>query len=719
MAQHAAQTPPQTDQGQQFLTDFSSAEQKVRLQKASNYYNLAQDLSEEQCCEIGQEIKKGFKDDDGSRADWLEMHEYWLRLYMQTDSAITADSERSWGATESIPILTEACDQFQGRSYKAFFPNETFVSAVPVSHTKDPQKRQMNEERAERIGRHLSWQLGIKNKNYKKDKNALFLGVAVHGSFFTKTYFNTFKKNTICIDNVRPTDLVINYNVGPKRIEDVSRKSHIIYTTVGETENMVQKGYLIEAAKGSYGVGNTSYNKAVDESQGLIKGQNLIKRDKDVVLVEQQFYYSIDDTNIYMPYIGTIDLSTGRLLRLAIDYDADPMGNPVQDYEQLQYYTHYKFAENPDGFYGLGLGQKIGDLNSAVNIGTRQMLDAATLSNDGNNSGYISERLCMDGEEEVSMTLGKLKKIPDTAGDLQAGIMMMKFPGPSESLMKLIEFMDARAQRMASTTEATTGSIEKNQQPTTVLAQIEQAMEMFSSAQMGLSDDLGDELDKIYKLNQKHLPLIEYFTINDMPDQITRMDYADDMMIQPIFDPKFATQMQKVQRANAVGQIVMQNPMTQQRPQVMDELCRLQLEALDADNIDELVPQPPPPANIDDQIQENMLFLMPQQSRPPFDVFPDQHHVQHLQQIHDFVATHGTKLQPDQAQALIAHKQKHEAFLYGQQQGLIPPTPPQPSGTQGMGGQPNNPMANVPITAGIPIASGTFADQIPRGGAHG
>jgi hypothetical protein len=64
----------------------------------------------------------------------------------------------------------------------------------------------------------------------------------------------------------------------------VRRKSHIIYTTVGETENLVQKGFLSEAAKGSYGVGDTSYNKAVDESQGLIKGANLIKRDKDAVL---------------------------------------------------------------------------------------------------------------------------------------------------------------------------------------------------------------------------------------------------------------------------------------------------------------------------------------------------------------------------------------------------------------------------------------------------
>lgn len=660
--------------------------------------------------EIGQEIKKGFQSDDDSRAGWMEMHEFWLRLYMQTDAALNGDSERDWGATESIPILTEACDQFQSRSYKAFFPNKTFVSAVPVAHTSDPQKRHMMEDRADRIGRHMAWQLGIKNKNYRKDKRAMFLGVAVHGSFFTKTYINTFKNNEVCIDNIRPTDLIINYNIGPKRIEEVRRKSHMIYTTVGDTQLLVNKKYFIDQARMSHSGGQTSYNKAVDESQGLTAAHVNIRRDQPATLIEQQFYLDIDDTGDFRPYIGTIDLETGKVLRLAIDYDADEMGNPTADYEQIQYYTHYKFSENPDGFYGLGLGQKVGDLNSAVNIGARQLLDSATLANDGNNSGYISERLCMDQEEEVQLTLGKLKKIPDTTGDLSNGIMMMKFPGPNQTLMNLVEFMDNRAQRMASTTEATTGDIQKNMQPTTVLAQIEQAMEMFSSSQMGLADDMGDELDKVYKLNQKYMPLVEYFSINDAAEQVTRMDYADDMAIEPIFDPKFATQMQKVSRAQSIAQIVMANPLTQQRPEVMDELTRMNLEALDADNIDQLVPQPPPPANIDDQVKENMLFLMPAQQRPPFDVFPDQNHAKHLQDIHDFVATHGKDLQPEQQQSVMMHKMKHDAMLYGVQHGIIPP--PQTRGTQGMGGQPSNPMGNGAMPPILPTSASPLANPI-------
>lgn len=713
MAQHAAESPPQTDEGQQLLTGLTQADQQVNIDKSSQFYNIVTDLDPSKASEIGKEVKRGFETDDESRKDWLDMHEFWLRLYMQTDYAINSDDERDWGATESVPILTEACDQFQSRTYKAFFPNETFVSAVPLKHSKDPQEQQMLKDRADRIGRHISWQLGIQNQDYKRDKRALFLAVAQHGSFFTKTYFDSFKKKRAVIDNIRPTDLVINYSIGPKRIQNVRRKSHIIHTTVGETQDLVRNGYLSDVAKSDHGHNRTQYDVAVDESQGLTPSEGRIKRDIEATLIEQQFYLDIEDTGIFLPYLGTIDLSSGKLLRLTIDFDADPMGNPIKDYEQIQYYTHYKFMENPDGFYGLGLGAKIGDLNSAVSIAMRQQLDAGTLANDGNNSGFIDSRLTLDGEEEVTCTLGKFKKVSSSMDDIRKGIVQNQFPGPNPALGKLMEFLDGRAQRMAGTTEATTGDIQKNMQPTTVLAQIEQGLEIFSSVQMGLADNFGDELNKIYKINQQHMPFVEYFGLNEVPEAVTRMDYADDMAIQPIFDPKFATQQQKMARASAISQTVMQNPFLAQNQQVMMEVTRNQLEAMDADNIDAFFPQPPPPpANIDDQIKENMLFLLPAQKRPSFDVYPDQHHPQHLQAIDQFLAMHGNKLDPEQGQSIIQHRQQHEAFHYGQQNHIIPPTPAQPSAAQVMAAGRGNNMGGQAVTQQISPLQGAAPGQV-------
>lgn len=669
MGQAVQQEPPPSSEAQQLLEGLTLSEQQGRIQNAAETFNLLEDSQfqdEGLVREISQEVSQGFKDDEDSRTEWLDMHAFWLSLYMQDDYAENSDPERSWGATESIPILTESCDQFQARTYKIFFPKDTFVSAIPMC--KSVQTQEVLEKRAERIGNHMSWQLGYEDRNYRQDKDALFLGVALHGSFFTKTYFSP-KLKRFKVDNVRPTDLVVNYNVGPIRIEDLRRKTHVIPTTVGATEDMVTSGYLIGPAVSSQLAGKNVYDVKVDETQGLNSGNSSLKRDREANLIEQHLYLDLGDG--FKPYIATLDTGRQRLLRLTIGYDAAPDGTPLKDFEQTQYFTHYKFKENPDGFYGLGLGHSIGNLNSAANIMLRQSMDAATLANDGNSSGFVSSRLGIEGDE-VRMVLGKLIKIEDNAGDMQSGIMTMKFPGPNSALIELMEAMDSRAQRLGSTTEATTGTPDSNIQPTTYLAQIEQAMEAFSATQVRLSNSLTDELQKIYRINQKYLPFAGMFIANGNPEIITREDYADDMMVMPVFDPKFATQTQKIARSQSIAQVVMQNPMTQQRPEVMDALTRMQLEALDAPDVDTLVPEPSPPANIDDQMKENMMFMLPPGNSPPFDVFPEQDHAKHLAMLEPFIKQYGDKIPPENQQAVLQHKQKHEAMLYGVENGIIP-----------------------------------------------
>lgn len=686
---------------------------------------MAQDLEPDLLNEIGQEVFNGFQDDEESRSDWLEQHAFWLSLYMQQDYAENSDSERDWGATESVPILTEACNQFQSRTYKSFFPNDTFVSAIPMRRT--AQDRKELEDRAERVGRHMSYQLGFQDRGYRQDKDAMFLGVAVHGSFFTKTYFSE-KKRRFKTDNIRPTDLVVSYNVGPVHIEDVRRKTHVIYTTVGETEQLAQAGYLLEPAVASEASAKIDdrYNLRVNEVQGLSPVNSRIKRDAPAVLLEQQAYLDLDETGLLKPYLVTIDAANHKVLRLTINYEADKFGYPLRDYEQEQFYTHYKYQENPDGFYGLGLGHTIGDLNSAINIMLRQSMDAATLANEGNMSGFISDKLGLEGDE-IRMVLGKLTKIPDTTGDMSNSIMLGKFPGPNIALMEIMKELDSRAQRLGSTTEATTGTIEKVMQPTAILSQVEQALEQFSSVQMRIANSFSEELQKIYKINQKFLPLVDYFVVNNSPEMITRGDYADDMVIQPIFDPKYSTQGQKVARAEAELQATLQNPVNQGRPQVYDEAFRRYLKALDVDDIDALVPPMPEPQNIDDQYIENMYFLMPKEARPMFDVFPTQNHAEHLvklQELSVFIAQMGIELTPDQQEDLLKHQQKHLGFLYGQQHAIIPPPPPESQPDSPVAQGSNNQMVSGESTGQIPPDQAELLSQIvgssmARGGEAG
>lgn len=702
---------------EQMLVELAQEEQAIQVGIAAENHNLMEGMDEGLIREVGEEIHNGLSDDEKTRGEWLDQHSFWLSLYMQQDYAENSDPERDWGATESLPILTEACDQFQSRTYKTFFPNDSFISASPMRKT--AQNRKMMEDRAKRIGDHMSYQLGFKDRSYKEDKDALFLGVAVHGSFFTKAYFND-KSGSPKIDNVRPTDLVVNYNVGPVRIENLRRKTHIIYSTVGETEDMVKQGFFgIAAQTARYDEGNSGYNVKVDEAHGLQRPSNVqIARDAGAVLGEQHFYLDLDGSGEYRPYIGTIDLSSKKLMRLVVGYEADPTGNPLKDYEQVQYFTHYKYKNNPDGFYGLGLGHSIGDLNSAVNIMLRQTMDAATLATHGNMSGFFSDRLGIEGDE-ITLGLGKFRKIPDMAGDLSNAIKTMDFKGADPSLVQLMDALDIRAQRLGSTTEATTGTPSRAEQPTTYLAAIEQSLEQFSSVQMRLANALSDELQKIYRLNQRYLPLVDYYVVNDEPAQIARQDYADDMMVQPIFDPKFTTQMQKLARAQSELQAVLQNPVNQARPEVLDAAFRRFHEAMDSENIDELVPPQPQIENFDDQLTENMFFLMPKEARPLFDVFPEQNHAMHLAQMEAFMAQYATILQPDQQEDLLKHFLKHQAYLYGQQQGIIDAPPPESVSAPPLAARSGNTMGAGGATPMLSPAQSQLLAQVVAGSAQG
>ena len=74
----------------------------------------------------------------------------------------------------------------------------------------------------------LATQLMERDESYKADKDALLLSSPLHGSVFTKTYRDPLKNRNV-VENVRAVDLVVPYGTGPRRLEDIERKTHIIW----------------------------------------------------------------------------------------------------------------------------------------------------------------------------------------------------------------------------------------------------------------------------------------------------------------------------------------------------------------------------------------------------------------------------------------------------------------------------------------------------------
>jgi chaperonin GroES len=592
--------------------------------------NLAEDLDEEELKKIADKVIKSYESDLESRNEWEERHASWLKLYYQSDKATNPPWEGA--SEESLPVLTEAVNQFQSRSYKAFFPNRYFVDAIPAGKS-NPDAR----ERAERIAGHINFQLGVLDRTYKRNKNQMFMAVALHGSDFTKTYFDHLKRRTV-IERVRAADLIVPYHVGPKGIEELERKTHRKFMSVNDTKILKKMGYFINEGT-AYTGDSGEVQETVDENQGIDEG-DLPENTGDALILEQHGILDLDEDGIAEPYIIWVDHQSKKILRIQIRYEVDEFGAPTKDKEPIEYFTHYQFLPNPDGFYGFGFGHLLAKINYALNKLIRMFIDAGELSTVGNLTYLISEALGIEGDD-FELVMGQGMKIPRSIDDIRKHFMKLEFAGPTPALQAAIQYLQETSQRISSSSDILAGQPDKVYQPQALLTMLEQGLQLYSSVQEFLGYSMEDELQKVYRLNAKYLQSEEYFFEGDKQITVTPEDYRDDFRIVPVFDPKYSTRSQKLAKAQTTYEFTVANPLTAQNPQSIYIASKRVYEALDAENIDELLPPPSVPqvARIDDQNLENSYFIMPPDKRPLFDVFPDQDHMRHIQTIDQFISS--------------------------------------------------------------------------------
>jgi chaperonin GroES len=705
--------------------------------------NLASQLDNDELKEIAQLVYNEYEQDDQSRQGWLEKHARWLQLYYQTDKTAIED----WQSSESIPILTEACNLFQARAYKAFFPTRDFIQALPAG---DQSSGEILAA-AERVGRHMSYQLSVQDRNYKPDKNAMFLATPLHGSDFSKTYRDPIKNRNM-VERVRAVDLVLPYGTGPMHLSDIERKTQIIYESVNKTKILAKNGFFLQAAVPmDSNPKDSAPQDVVDEAHGLEKPSTTDNIDTAFIL-EQHRLLDLDDDGIAEPYIVWLDATSMEVLRIQIRYEVDDQGNATNNKEPIEYFTQYNFLTNPDGVYGLGYGHVVGELNLAINKLLRQVEDAATLANAGNMSGYISEGLGIKGGDN-DISIGRMKKIPKSVDDIRKGIYTMQFPGANPTLVNALEMLISTAQRVSSTTDAVTGDIEKVVQPLTIMTLLESSLQLPTSVMEQMALSFEDELDKLYRLNQKYMDKAEALIDGDTVEMVTPQDYQQKLRLIPIIDPKEITRQQKLAKIQQLWQFAMSNPIIAQNPQSLQEITVRYLKALNVEDIDKILPPPPQPQEIDSQDLENMYFLLPAGSAPLFDVFPMQDHQTHIRKIDSLInilsgiedpqiinmdpvvlqVVQGVSAQEKQeiVTQLMQHRRKHVAYFYGGRtvgQGQIAnmaSTGGNPMGAQagngalppagGLGMQPGQSGAFAGPAGGITAASGSHGGSAPQG----
>lgn len=525
--------------------------------------NIVPMLDKDVVSKIGMEVTRGYEIDKASRADWEKQTKTAMDLAMQIAE------EKTWpwpkAANVKYPLITTAAIQFNARAYPSIIKGGDVVKGQVTGPDPDGSKQQ----KAVRIGQHMSWQLLDQMQDWDEETDKLLLQLAIVGCAFRKTYFDTALGRN-CSELVAAKDLVYNHAVPFHKLR---RKTHELNLYKNDVIERVRSGVFEEI------------------ELGLPEGQDN-DEDGHFEFLEQHCWYDLDEDGYKEPYIVTVRKETSQVTRIVARFDEEGIylnpKNEVSKIEPVEYFTKYAFMPNPDGgSYDVGLGILLNPINESINTALNQMFDAGTLQNVG--GGFIGSGLRLKGGA-VKMGIGEYKPVDNKGGAIRDNIYHMQHPGPSSVLFQLLGMLIEAGKDISSVKDILTGEQQVNQTATTTLALIEQGQKVFSAIYKRVHRSLKDEFRKLFRLNKLYMHPEEYYRYQDKVQPILLEDYqGDDTDVIPVSDPNMVSDAQHLTQAEALIKFA-GDPFFNQM-----EIRKRYLVAIKVENPETLLQEPPQP----------------------------------------------------------------------------------------------------------------------------
>lgn len=620
-----------------------------------SYYNYDElKTGPEVLSEMGQAVVREYKEDLASRAVWEENTASYIKLF--TSFMETKNTPWENASNVCLPLLSIATLQFHARAYDALIPPREVAKCLPTGDEDIP--------RAERTSKYLNYQMLYKMPNFEEGMDKSLMQLPIVGDTHRKTVYDHDLEMVVSV-NCNSDDIIVSY--GTQSIETAPRISHRLYMTPWDINRRVSKRIYAEWARnqpsGTMDI-KSPIKEIVDKQQGIedsASGESMRPR----VVIEQHRDWDLEGTGFGQAYVITVDLETERVMRITRREYLDPNGQ----LKRVDYFTHYYFFPNPEGYYGLGFGILIRHLNEAANTIINEVIDAGTLAN--MQGGFVLERSGLK-TGVVHMERGVYRSVKSSVDDIRKAIFNFDFKGPNQTLYAVLGLLYEYSKLVSSISETMTGQLPSSDTPaSTVMALIEEGRKVFSSIHKRIHRSFKKELEKIARLNSIYLNEREYFKVlgdNNMPTgpkmPIGRVDFLDTGDIIPVSDPAIISRAEKAMKAERVLADVRSDPSRAQNMEIMFAATRRYYEALEVPNIGEILKPPPPPPDLPPE-QENADFFIEKSAN----LLPTQDHNWHLQ-IHRAFLEQDTlfsnELTPQGRKLAEQHVQATIAALYMQ-----------------------------------------------------
>ena len=615
----------------------------------SHESNLALFMEERDLYELSSDLLGAYAADKDSRADWEDSYMKGLDLL----GLKFEDRSVPWDGACGVfhPMLSEAVVRFQAQTIQEIYPASGPVKTRIVGKLSDEKTSQAN-----RVQNYLNYLITERMTEYRTETEKLLFSLPIAGSAFRKVYYDPNMARP-CAMFVPAEDFVVSY--GASDLTTCERATHVMKKTSNEIRKLQVSGFYLDVdlTAPTPDISNIQekYNRLTGDSDNYEydNRHTLLEMHVDVDLKGFEDTERGEPTGIGLPYVITIDKSSGQVLAIRRNWhEDDPKRLPRQHFVHYQYLPGF-------GFYGFGLVHMIGGLSKSATSLLRQLVDAGTLANLP--GGLKARGLRIKGDDTPIMP-GEFRDVDVPGGTIRDNITFLPYKEPSNVLYSLLADIVTEGRRFASAADVKASDINGEAPVGTTLAILEREMKVMSAVQARVHASVGKELKILSNIVRDNGPESYPYELSD--DPLVSEDFDDRVDIIPVSDPNAGTMAQRIMQYQAALQLATTAPQMYDMPL----LHRQMLEVLGIQDADKIVPLEDDMKPVD-PISENMNIIMGE----PVKAFIYQDHEAHIQ-IH-MSATENPQIlelmqKAPNAKAveaeLSAHIQEHLAFAYRQ-----------------------------------------------------
>ena len=606
------------------------------------YANLAENMDDNELGIISSDLVADFENDKSSRDEWATTYTKGLDLL----GVKFQERTRPFRGASSVthPLLAEAVTQFSSTAFKEMMPSDGPVRTRVVGK-EDVEVYQQ----AQRVKEFMNYQITNVMEEYTPELDQMLFYLPLSGSTFKKVYYDGQLGRAVS-KFIPAEDLIVPYSASD--LDSCERITHVVKLTENDVRKKQVAGFYRDIdinpappQTATYSTGNIQ--STIDNLDGIQQtGDSYIVTLLEMhVDLDLEGYENVDSsgepTGIKLPYIVTIDETSGKVLAIRRNYEE---GDEL--YKKKQYFVHFKFLPGL-GFYGFGLIHLIGGLSRTATQALRQLIDAGTLANLP--AGFKTRGLRIADNDEP-LQPGEFRDVDAPSGAIREGLLPLPYKEPSQTLFSLLGFVVQAGQRFAQIADMQVGDANQQAPVGTTIALLERGSRIMSTIHKRMYYSMQKEFKLLANVIQTYLPEEYPYAVVGGDRSIKQTDFDERVDIIPVADPNIFSMAQRIQLAQTQLQLATSAP---QLHNVKEAYIRM-YEALGVSDIDKIMklekPEPMSPSmenrklieedkieayegqNHDAHIQAHVLFgLSPiVQLMPQIGVELNKHILQHV-----------------------------------------------------------------------------------------